>query len=263
MLRTTLAGLIICLLAGAGISQTGNRRRDPQLGEHPEAEFHLARMIYRTNGFAGSGGFRQPWWAIDYPEAEVHFIPALRRLTYVSVADDSRHLEVTDPRIFRHPFLFMQQPGQGYWNPSAEEAEALQEYLMRGGFLLIDDFHGEDEFYRVQSAMERVLPGRPIIEIPDTDSLMHVFFDLGERVQIPGKRHVTGPTTARMQGPPHWRGIYDDNGRLMVAMNHNIDMGDAWEHADDPNYPGPMTAQAYQLGVNYVLYAMTHCKQEL
>ncbi len=91
---------------------------------------------------------------------------------------------------------------------------------------------------------------------------MHVFFDLGDRIQIPGRRYLRGSfggeTFASMLGPPHWRGIYDDQDRLMVAIRFNIDMGDAWEHADDPVYPADMTGLAYRLGVNYVIYAMTH-----
>jgi hypothetical protein len=110
--------------------------------------------------------------------------------------------------------------------------------------------------------MRRVLPDRQIVEIPDDDPLMHIFFDLGDRVQIPGRRHLRmapgGRIVAQMAGPPHWRGIYDDHGRLMVAISFNIDMGDAWEHADDPVYPVEMTGLAYRLGVNYVIYTMTH-----
>ncbi|MBI3895679.1 MAG: DUF4159 domain-containing protein [Acidobacteria bacterium] len=255
------AGLIVCLLAGIAHSQIGDRGRDTNDGL-PEAEFHMARMIYRTFGGAGSRGFAQPWWAIDYPMAEEHFLPALRRLTNLSVADDSQHLELGDDRLFDYPFLFAQQVGQGYWRPSREEAERLREYLLRGGFLLVDDFHGEYQWAVFEAAMQRVLPGYNIIEIPDDDPLMHVFYDLGDRIQIPGRRHVRwgseGPVVAGMEGPPHWRGIYDDHGRLMVAISFNIDMGDAWEHADDPYYPEPMTALAYRLGVNYVIYAMTH-----
>ncbi len=227
----------------------------------PEAEFHLARMIYRTTGGGGSHGFREPWWAIDYPLAEEHFLPALRRMTTISVADDSRHLAVTSSRIFEYPFLFMQQPGRGYWDPNSEEAARLREYLLRGGFLLIDDFHGERDWSIFEPAMKRVFPDRPIVEIPETDSLLHVFFDLDPKIQIPGKRHVRSwgsELAVQMQGPLHRRGIYDDDGRLMVAMNFNMDMGDSWEHADDPGYPGTMTAQGYRLGTNYIIYAMTH-----
>lgn len=260
--KTAATGLIAFLVVGIASSQTGNRGRDTR-GDSPEAEFHMARVIYRTRGGAGSRGIIQPWWAVDYPLAEEHFFAALRRLTNVSVAEDSRHLELSDDRIFQYPFLFMQQPGQGNWRPTSEDAARLKEYLLRGGFLLVDDFHGEYDWSVFQSAMQRVFPDRPIIEIPENDALMHVFFDLNQDrgTPIPGARHLRrrgGQIVAQMEGLSHWRGIYDDSGRLMVAMNFNIDMGDSWEHADDPYYPNPMTALAYRLGVNYVIYAMTH-----
>jgi hypothetical protein len=252
--------LIGCLLIGTASSQTESRRNIDE--DSPEAEFHMARVIYRTSGGAGSRGFRQPWWAIDYPNAEEHFLPALHRLTNMSVADDSRHLELSDDRIFQYPWLFLQQPGQGNWSPNTEEAEQLREYLLRGGFLMVDDFHSDYEWSIFESAMQRVWPDRQIVDIPDDDALMHVFFDLRDRVQIPGKRHLRrgsgGQIAAEMAGSPRWRGIYDNRGRLMVVINFNMDMGDAWEHADDPDYPADITGQAYRLGVNYVLYAMTH-----
>ena len=254
---TAVALMLLGLCGGIASSQTAR-----SYVNGPEAEFHMARMVYRSFGGAGSRGSRQPWWAIDYPMAEEHFLPALRRLTGISVAGDSRHLQVTDEEIFQYPFLFMQQPGQGNWQPNQREAERLREYLLRGGFLLVDDFHGDYDWYIFQSAMRQVLPDREILEIPDDDVLMQVFYDLQNRTQIPGQRHLAysrgGEIVAYMQGPPHWRGIYDDHGRLMVAISFNIDMGDAWEHADDPYYPVPMTGLAYQLGVNYVIYAMTH-----
>jgi hypothetical protein len=260
-LRTAAAGLLVILLAGIASSQTGipSRKSNEDL---PEAEFHLGRMKYRTRGGAGSHGIFEPWWAVDYPFAEQHFLPALRRLTNISVADDSRHLELSDDRLFDYPFLFLQQPAQGGWNPTEQEAARLREYLMRGGFLLVDDFHGEYEWSIFQATISRVLPGRAIIEIPDDDPLMHVFYDLKDRLQIPGLRHLrrarNGQIVAQMEGPPHWRGIYDDHGRLIVGINFNMDMGDAWEHADTPYYPAEMTGQAYRLGINYVIYAMTH-----
>jgi len=263
-LRTAAAGSIVCLvclLAGIARSQTGSRSRNKG-EETPEAEFHLVRMKYRTIGGAGSHGYINPWWAIDYPYAEEHFFPALRRLTKISAADDSIHLDLSDDRIYDYPFMFLQQPSQGNWHPTKEEAARLREYLIRGGFLLVDDFHGEYEWAVFQQTMEQVLPGRSIIEIPDDDPMMHVFYDLGDRLQIPGLRHLRmgrgGGIVVRMEGEAHWRGIYDDHGRLMVGINHNMDMGDAWEHADTPYYPAEMTGQAYRLGINYVIYAMTH-----
>ena len=260
-LKTAAAGLIVCLLGGIASSQALRRSRDTH-SDSPEAEFQMARVIYKTYGGAGSHGLIQPWWAIDYPYAEDHFFAALRRLTNVSVADDERQLELTDERIFQYPFLFLQQPGQGNWRPTKQEAAQLREYLLRGGFLLIDDLHGEYDWSILQAALQRVFPERPIVDIPEDDPLMHVFYDLEQGTPIPGVRHLRrgpgGQIVARMEGPSRWRGIYDDHHRLMIAINFNIDMGDAWEHADDPYYPVPMTALAYRLGVNYVIYAMTH-----
>ena len=256
--KATVAILLVCVVAGAAASQRvlfGG-------GDGPEAEFHLARMVYSTFRGGGSRGFGQPWWAIDYPYAEIHFLPALRRLTNLSVADDSRHIELTDDDIFQYPFLFVQQVGQGNWRPTDDEAERLREYLNRGGFLMVDEFHGLRDWYVFQAAMEKVLPDRGIVEIPLGDPLMHTFFDLDKGTQIPGERHLAryrgGEVVARMEGPATWLGIYDDRERLMVAINYDMDMGDAWEPADDSWYPGPMTALAYSFGVNYVIYAMTH-----
>jgi len=260
-LKIAMAGLVVCLVAGSGSSQVVTRNHHPD-EDHPESEFQIARVKYRTSGGAGLRGFIQPWWAIDYPLAEEHFLPALHRVTKISVCDDERHLELSDDQIFQYPFLFLQQPGSGNWRPTAKEAANLREHLLRGGFLLVDDFHGEYDWEVFEAAIRRVMPDRPIVEIPDDDPLMHIFYDLDKKTAIPGDRHLRmtrgGQIVAQMQGPPHWRGIYDDHNRLMVAMNFNMDMGDAWEHADDPYYPVPMTALAYKFGVNYVIYAMTH-----
>lgn len=227
----------------------------------PLAEFHMARMVYQDGGARGRGryGFRRGWWAIDYPEAELHFHGGVERLTNVDMADDSHHIALDDPALFDHPWLFAQQVGQGYWEPSDEEARLLREYLLKGGFLVIDDFHG-DEWPIMERAMRKVLPGHSIVRLdPSRDEVFHVLYDLDTLTQIPGDRHVRcGTNEAYMEGPAQWSGIFDDQGRLMVAIDFNIDMGDAWEHADDPCYPEPMTALAYRFGINYLIYAMTH-----
>ena len=101
---------------------------------------------------------------------------------------------------------------------------------------------------------------RPIVDIPEHDEIFHVLYDVDQRVQIPGQQAIwRGVTWEHPQGvPAHWRGVYDDDGRLLVAINFNMDLGDAWEHADDAYYPEPLTALAYRFGVNYVIYSMTH-----
>jgi hypothetical protein len=251
--KSLIAVVLACFFAGLAASQPSRRFIESE--GPPEAEFHMARLAYNTRGCAGSRGWCNAWWAIDYPLAELHFLPAVARFTRLDVAPDSRHVQLIDDRIFDYPWLFVQQVGRGNWNPTPAEAERLREYLLRGGFMVIDDFHGQYEWAAFQSVMQTVLPGRPIVDLPEDERLMDIIFSLDQRTQIPGERHLGWQA---MEGPPHWRGIYDDKGRLMVAINHNIDMGDAWEHADDPRYPAEMTATAYRFGVNYVIYAMTH-----
>jgi len=227
---------------------------------NPQAEFHMARLIHGGQSGRRRGRGR-PMWAIDWPEAEYHLTRGLRRLTRLEVADDSIHLEAIDERLFDHPWLFAQQVGR--WSLSDAETSRLREYLLRGGFMVVDDFHGSYEWAVFTESIQRVFPGRPIGDIPDTDPLLHVLYDLDQRTQIPGRRHLyRGPGGQIMAelpgGPPRWRGIYDRENRLLVAINYNMDMGDAWQHADDPVYPEPMTALAYRFGINYIIYAMTH-----
>jgi hypothetical protein len=251
--RIATAGLLACCLAVAASSQNF---KDPTQGDRPDAGFQIARIMYATGARAGSRGIAQPMWAVDYPLAEAHFLAALRRYTNVDTAEDTRHLALTDERLFQYPYIWIQQPG--YWNPSEKDVERLREYLLRGGFLMLDDFHGND-WFGFEDAISRVFPDRALVDIPKDDQAMQIFFSIDQRTQIPGDRHLGRfGGEVRMEGPPQWKGIYDDDGRLMVAANYNMDIGDAWEHADDPGYPLPMTAFAYQLGVNYVLYALTH-----
>jgi hypothetical protein len=228
---------------------------------NPTAEFHMARMVYSDGGAGrrGRGGFNRGWWAIDYPQAETHFHDGVTRLTNVKMAADSHHIDLMNDALFDHPWLFAQQVGVGYWDPTAEEAARLREYLLKGGFLVIDDFHSDREWPIMEAAMRKVLPEYSIVTLsPERDEIFHALYDLDALTQIPGDRHVRCRPTADMEGPAKWAGIYDDEGRLMVAIDFNIDMGDAWEHADDPCYPEPMTALAYRFGINYLIYAMTH-----
>jgi len=247
------AGFLLFLIPGVAGSQTF---RDPLVGDRPEAEFHMARVIYRTNRFAGSHGYSNPMWAVDYPLAEAHFLPTLRRYTRVDTSENTRHLQLGDELMYKFPFLWLQQPAAGGWNPTAKEATFLREYLRRGGFLMVDDFHGDGEWNYFEEVMREVFPDKTWTDIPQSDQLMHIFFDVDQNTKIPGDRHLRGDYVT--VGTPHWRGMYDENGRLMIIANHNMDIGDSWEHADDPGYPVPFTKAGYELGVNYVLYAMTH-----
>jgi hypothetical protein len=126
----------------------------------------------------------------------------------------------------------------------------------------VDDFHGQFDWQVMSDALSRAFPAWPIVRLPEDHELMSVLYDLDQDTQIPGRRHLyrgdNGEIQAQLYGPAEWHGIYDGDGRLVVAINFNMDMGDAWEHADDPVYPVPMTSLAYRFAVNYVIYSMTH-----
>ena len=225
----------------------------------PVTELEIARLIFDHNMFSTWGPGR-PWWAIDWPDAEQHFTDGVRRYTNINIAPDSRHIRLTDNALYDFPWLLVQQPGR--WNLNVQEQEHLREYLLRGGFMMVDDFHGPQQWNVFNRIMEQVLPEYNVVDIPDSDELLHVLYELGQRTQIPGRRHLFSNGSDILvqmpHSPPRWRGIYDEHDRLMVAINFNMDIGDAWEHADDPVYPLPMTSLAYRFGINYLIYAMTH-----
>jgi len=169
-----------------------------------------------------------------------------------------------DDHLFDYPWIYATQAG--YWDLSDAETARLREYLLRGGFLVTDDFWGADEWEVFRSTMARALPGKPILDIAETDPVMHVLYDIGPKdlTFIPGSRHLyrgAGGTVEVRQPEgtaPAWRQMSDDRGRMVVAANFNTDVGDAWEFADVPYYPAAMTMLAYRYGINYVVYAMTH-----
>ncbi len=192
----------------------------------------------------------------------MHFLQGLTRYTAINSAADSVHLELSDDSIFDYPWLFAQQAGR--WKLDDASAHRLGEYLLRGGFMLADDIHGPAAWDTFAAAMRRALPDSRIEDIEPGDSVINILYDLDNRVQIPGRRHIIsndgrGNVEVQMPFRPHkWKGIKDTSGRWIVAINYNMDMGDSWEHADDPFYPLDMTSLGYQLGINYIIYALTH-----
>jgi hypothetical protein len=257
-IQTAIAAAL--LLAVSALGQRTLRRRPLEGAAFPaRAEFHFLRVEY-TDLFTSRRGFGRGWWMQDWPAAEIHFAQGVRRLTRIDVGE-GRHVRLTDERLFDYPWIYATQVG--FWDLSAAEIGRLREYLDRGGFLVVDDFFGEQDWEVFRASMARVFPGRPIVDIPPDDPLLHVLYNIEERTQIPGLRHLRigpgGATYVEPQAvPPHWRAIHDEQGRIVVAINFNMDVGDAWEHADMPEYPEAMTSLAYRFGINYIIYSMTH-----
>ena len=236
-----------------------------------KTEFQFARLMFPggwNDGYRGrfDGDFRLglSLWTQDYPRADRHFSQAVKRLTRIHVRSVEQPVNLDEDEEFDQPWLYAVQVGE--WGLTAKQGKELREYLLRGGFLVTDDFWGAEQWEIFRRTMDRVLPGHAITDIGESDPVMHVLYDIEEkdRTFIPGSRHLRrGPngSVAVIQPPdsePAWRAMYDDRHRMVVAANYNTDVGDAWEFADVPYYPEPMTALAYRYGINYVVYAMTH-----
>jgi hypothetical protein len=232
-----------------------------------KTEFAFARLMYpqvagrfRGYGASGNGDWRRGFsiWTQDYPRADRHFSQAVRRLTRVDIRSVEQPVNLDDGNdVYNWPWLYAVQTGR--WNLTDDQAAKLRDYLLRGGFFMCDDFWGEQDWDVFMQSMSRVFPGREVVDIDDRDSAFHVIYDLDHRYQVPGARYLSTGVTEKCQGcPPRWRGIYDDKGRLMVAMSPNSDIGDSWEWADDPRYDEKFSALGIRIGVNYIVYAMTH-----
>lgn len=222
----------------------------------PAADFNyvFSRLEYR-----GPGGrlFQGHTWDTDYPKADRQFLMGVLRYTRVQSRRQEQVLRVEDPKLFGFPFLYAVEVG--YLDFSDEEAARMREYLERGGFLVVDDFHGTREWQNFESQMKKVFPNRAIREVDLSDPVFHCFFDIAEKKVVPGLQYLfTGRQFEQDGTEAHYRAIYDDYGRILVMINYNVDLGDAWEWADLPQYPEQWTSYAYQLGVNYIVYAMTH-----
>jgi hypothetical protein len=233
-----------------------------------KTEWTFARLMYPlAPGGRGFGGYRRgggvDWthgnsmWTQDYPRADRHFVLAVRRLTRLHVRSVEQPINLDEGDVYDWPWLYAVQVG--HWNLSDSQAAAMREYLLRGGFFMCDDFWGENEWQIFLESMRRVFPDRPIVDLPNEVALFHVVYDLDERYQVASQGSVNRGVTFKCNPcPDKWRGIYDDRGRLMVAITYQSDVGDSWEWADAPTYPAEYAALGIRIGVNYIIYAMTH-----
>ena len=225
---------------------------DPSRGLH---EFYFTRGIYTS---WGRGYRRGGSWSTDYPKADRQFLWGLRRLSNIDAYESDNAITLTDPDLRRFPFLYMLEVG--YMQLTPPEVEALRSFLDAGGFLFIDDFWGTWEWDNFQFEIHKVLPEFEIVELSLDHPLFSTFYVIDEVKQVPGVRYAWyGGTTWEKDGyTPHVRAIFDDDGRLLVLINWNTDLGDAWEWAEDPFYPLEYSTWAYQLALNAIIYAMSH-----
>lgn len=238
-----------------------------QNAESPGApEFTWLRGRYEN--YPGGRGRRGGWWDTDYPDAEQNFMRGVQRYTFIDAETYSnRWIDLTDPELFEHIFLYMTMKrvpigsmGSGP-NFSPDEVEALREFTMRGGFIMLDDFWGEAHFQDFLIEINKIFPDRELVRLNLDHEVFGIFYDIEQVPQVPG-RAVTwdygSVTLDDPRYPPSVHAILDDNGRVMVIANFNSDMGDGWEHTFHEYYPTSMSNEAYRLGINYLIYAYTH-----
>ncbi len=269
--RFVMLAAVIATIAGiVAVVASANDRRDDS------PDFVFTRLMYTDlNGgmmarpapytcpeLGGRGDFFPPQgrgWAIDYPGADCKFMDGVNRLTGVRVHPDPNIRAILDDDLFEFPYAYIVEPGRMYL--STQEAERLRSYLLRGGFLHIDDFWGLREKANLESQLRKVFPDRRMEQLPLTHPVFRSFFVIDEVVQIPNRGNgCRGGQTweSADDRDPQILGIADDAGRLMVLITYNSDLGDAWEYLDLPCYPADFAVPALRMGINFVVYAMTH-----
>lgn len=270
---------ILCAVAFIGTAFALDRTLPHPFQEYPGVEYRIgsiplppdyqektewafARLMYPGGWNDGYAGRESDWhdgrslWTQDYPRADRHFSLAVRRLTRIHVRSVEQPVNLDNgDDVYNWPWLYAVQVGE--WGITDAQAHKLRDYLLRGGFFMADDFHGTVEWQVFQESMKRVFPDRQIVDIPDGDPIFHTVYDLDDRYQIVGAEHLA--EGHKLDGyVARWRGIYDDKGRVMIAASFNSDIGDSWEWADTPEYPEKYSALGVRIGINYIVYAMTH-----
>jgi hypothetical protein len=225
-------------------------------------EYTFVRIIYESpmRGYGRRGyGYGGGTWTTDYPEADNNFIVGLREWagTNLKIAPRPEALEVLDDRIFDYPILYIVEPG--FMELSDEQALRLREYSARGGFIFFDDFWGDYEWENLVTQLHKIWPDYKPKDLPLNHPIFHSYLDVEEVVQVPNVYNAMRGVTSEKGGiVPHYMGVEDKNGRVISFIAYNCDLGDAWEWINDSRYPVKYGLPAYKVGINVVIYAMSH-----
>lgn len=248
--------LLLALAAAIPVSAQSLFRKEPdyaQFNTPYDGRFTFVRVRFRPlPGFGGGGGYwrdRDLKWDHDYPTAERHLTRILDELTTLGPkTEESNILMVDDPEFFNYPVAYLCEPG--FWDLNEAEAASLREYLLKGGFLIFDDFAGP-HIFNFRERIRQVLPGAALVEL----DVSHPIFDSFFKIESLDHDHPYYGVKAK------YYGIFEDNDpekRLMMIINYNNDIGDYWEWSDAGFIPISLSNEAYKLGVNYIVYAMSH-----
>jgi hypothetical protein len=250
------AGIAILATVAVASAQDwfGGRRR-PAFEVHGNEEYDgrvvFVRLRYNSGfgGYGRRGGGREPGWAHDYPTADVHMMKILQELTALTPrVDGSNVLALDDPELFSFPIAYLSEPGG--WTVNDDEAKGLRDYLMKGGFIIFDDFRGYD-WYNLEEQMRRVLPESHWVQLDVTHPIFNSFFEI---------RSLTFLTSYSAAMPTYY-GIFENNDprrRLIAIANRDNDLGEYWEYSDTGMDPVDLSNEAYKFGVNYFIYGLTH-----
>ncbi len=229
--------------------------------ETPNDIFTFARLRYQSGTWMG----RRSKWLIDYPDSDLNFSYRLQQLTSLEVNPEPVVVDI-DPEQLRHyPFVYMLEAGDIYL--SDDEARILREYLLNGGFIMVDDFWGYREWDNFYQGLKQIFPDREPQELSLDHPIFHIVFELKIKPQIPAvgialQNRDLGITYESKNGSEvaQYKGVYDDNGRMCMMICFNTDLGDGWEEeGTDPWYFREFSEKyAYPLGINIIFYALTH-----
>jgi hypothetical protein len=268
MPRTLVAGLVTMLVATA-VAGGGGQFEQPQFAPPSSAadagrlaglRWTFVRIKYSAN--SSPNRYRLEYWgepwAIDGPAAEQNLSRRVKTTTSIEVGDPIA-ISLDDPRLWTYPWIYFVEPGNLHLTDA--EVPILREFLLRGGTATFDDFHGPYEWESLAAELKRVFPDRPIVDLTPPHPIFSCFYNVEKYPQIPGLgSFLNGRTWEKGGFVSHLRTIFDDRQRPMVLINWNTDMGDGWEWSNAQDYPGYIryTAEAYRMGINEIVYALTH-----
>ena len=221
------------------------------IGDDAVYDFTFVRLKY-------NGSFRyKSLWDIDYPAADRNLLFQLNKQTNINANPDLKVIPVGSPELFDYPFAYIAELSR--LNLSKKEAANLREYLLRGGFIMTDDFHGTEQWKRFYKQYKKIFPKREPRDIPMDHPLFHCFYKIDKLMQIPAPAAYRAGRTHEKDGfNVRCMGVFDDKGRLMMMINFNTDLGDAWQNAAEPFYPRKFSDMAFKMGINAIVYTLTH-----
>ncbi|HKP29366.1 MAG TPA: DUF4159 domain-containing protein [Gemmatimonadales bacterium] len=251
-MRRIVVVLALAVIATSLVAQRRSRNADALPNTPYDGKFTFVRIKYNPGGMGGDGGFGygDPRWNHDYPRAEAHFGKILSELSLVPTFQGGGNvLTFDDPELFNYPIAYLTEPG--FWSVNQKETEGMRAWLAKGGFLIVDDFVG-NQWYNFEEKLKIVLPDARLVHLDAS----HPIFDSFFRIASLDFYHPY------FQGAhSEFFGVFEDNDpakRLMIIVNYNNDVAEYWEWSDTDFAPIELTNEAYKLGINYVLYAMTH-----